>query len=75
MIPGHRPRPGWPEQGAITFEDVSMKYRDDLPPVLKNVSFKAKPGEKIGICGRVCVHLSGIVCSDLNLAFFYAFSW
>ena len=29
-----------------------MRYRDDLPLVLKNVKFTIKPQEKIGIVGR-----------------------
>eukprot|EP00644_Phytophthora_capsici_P001159 jgi/Phyca11/511477/fgenesh2_kg.PHYCAscaffold_86_\ len=29
-----------------------MRYRDDLPLVLKGVSFTVKSGEKVGICGR-----------------------
>ncbi|GMF18732.1 unnamed protein product [Phytophthora lilii] len=42
----------WPRSGAVVFENVSMRYRDDLPLVLKNVSFAVKSGEKVGICGR-----------------------
>ncbi|KAE8965888.1 hypothetical protein PF011_g28129 [Phytophthora fragariae] len=29
-----------------------MRYRDDLPLVLKGVSFSVASGEKVGICGR-----------------------
>ncbi|KAJ3847227.1 multidrug resistance-associated ABC transporter [Lentinula lateritia] len=42
----------WPSQGEIEFSNVSMAYREGLPPVLKNVSFHVKAGEKIGIVGR-----------------------
>ncbi|KAJ3898403.1 multidrug resistance-associated ABC transporter [Lentinula edodes] len=42
----------WPSQGEIEFNNVSMAYREGLPPVLKNVSFHVKAGEKIGIVGR-----------------------
>ena len=34
------------------FKDVSMRYRDELPLVLKKVNFKVKSKEKIGIVGR-----------------------
>ncbi|KAK2956863.1 Multidrug resistance-associated protein [Blattamonas nauphoetae] len=44
--------PTWPPRGDITFEDVSFRYRSGLDKVLKNVSFKIRGGEKIGICGR-----------------------
>ncbi|KAF7339150.1 hypothetical protein MVEN_01992000 [Mycena venus] len=42
----------WSSVGSLTFADFSMKYRDDLPLVLKNLSFDLQGGLKIGICGR-----------------------
>ncbi|KAG5366175.1 Multidrug resistance-associated protein 4 [Yarrowia sp. B02] len=45
-------RPNWPEKGAISFKDVSMRYRDGLPYVLKSLSVDFEGGYKIGICGR-----------------------
>ncbi|TMW54988.1 hypothetical protein Poli38472_014759 [Pythium oligandrum] len=42
----------WPRTGAITFENVTMRYRPELELVLKDVSFTVKSGEKIGVCGR-----------------------
>ncbi|KAJ7837907.1 P-loop containing nucleoside triphosphate hydrolase protein [Mycena leptocephala] len=42
----------WPSTGTLTFSDFSMKYRDDLPLALKNISFTLQGGLKIGICGR-----------------------
>ncbi|KAF7339144.1 hypothetical protein MVEN_01991300 [Mycena venus] len=42
----------WPSVGSLTFADFSMKYRDDLPLALKNLSFDLQGGLKIGICGR-----------------------
>lgn len=30
-------------------ENVIMKYREDLPPVLKGVTLNIKPNEKIGM--------------------------
>ncbi|EDQ90078.1 uncharacterized protein MONBRDRAFT_82, partial [Monosiga brevicollis MX1] len=42
----------WPSAGGITFRDVFVRYRPDLPPVLRNISFDIKPCEKIGIAGR-----------------------
>ncbi|XP_037531128.1 multidrug resistance-associated protein 5 [Nematolebias whitei] len=46
------PAPSWPQQGEITFQDVNMRYRDDLPLVLKSLSFTILPEETIGIVGR-----------------------
>ncbi|KAG2806874.1 ABC transporter C family member 8 [Phytophthora cactorum] len=44
--------PAWPKTGNVVFENVSMRYREDLPLVLKGVSFSVTSGEKVGICGR-----------------------
>ncbi|XP_055944779.1 ATP-binding cassette sub-family C member 9-like isoform X1 [Argiope bruennichi] len=42
----------WPENGAISFQNVTMKYDSNSDPVLKNITLAIKPGEKVGICGR-----------------------
>ncbi len=38
--------------GHIKFENVSFRYRLDLPLVLKNINLEIQPGEKLGIVGR-----------------------
>ncbi|KAJ7869699.1 P-loop containing nucleoside triphosphate hydrolase protein [Mycena olivaceomarginata] len=42
----------WPSAGSLAFSNFSMKYREDLPLALKNLSFDLQGGLKIGICGR-----------------------
>jgi ATP-binding cassette subfamily C protein LapB len=39
--------------GAVEFRDVTFSYPGAAQPVLKNVSFKLAPGEKLGIIGRI----------------------
>ncbi|KAG7440775.1 P-loop containing nucleoside triphosphate hydrolase protein, partial [Guyanagaster necrorhizus] len=51
-IPPDEPSAEWPEKGVISFEDVSLAYREGLPLVLHGVSFKINSGEKVGIVGR-----------------------
>lgn len=46
------PPADWPSKGAVEFDNVVLKYRDDLPPVLKGTSFSINAGEKVGIVGR-----------------------
>lgn len=47
----NNPVPWDSPKGEIRFEDVSFGY-DRNQPVLKNISFRVKPGEMIGIVGR-----------------------
>ncbi len=47
-----KPLPNWPERGEIIFDNVSYAYEENLPNVLKNVSFQINPKEKIGVIGR-----------------------
>ncbi|GAV08511.1 hypothetical protein RvY_18193 [Ramazzottius varieornatus] len=42
----------WPQLGAIDFEDVSLRYRPDLPQALSGLTLAVKPAERIGIVGR-----------------------
>lgn len=52
IIENSRPPPGWPSNGSIRFEDVVLRYRPELPPVLHGISFTISPSDKVGIVGR-----------------------
>ncbi|KAK3559875.1 hypothetical protein QTP86_026191, partial [Hemibagrus guttatus] len=47
-----KPSPDWPAEGNVAFADYSVRYREGLDLVLKNISLQVKGGEKIGIVGR-----------------------
>uniref|UniRef100_A0A3Q4HJW0 ABC-type glutathione-S-conjugate transporter n=1 Tax=Neolamprologus brichardi TaxID=32507 RepID=A0A3Q4HJW0_NEOBR len=47
-----KPPPEWPMQGNVEFNDYSVRYREGLDLVLKDITLKVKGGEKIGIVGR-----------------------
>ena len=57
----------WPNEGKITFKDLSIKYRPNTEIVLKNLNFEIKPREKIGICGRTGSGKSTICLSIFRL--------
>jgi ATP-binding cassette, subfamily C, bacterial LapB len=42
-----------PFSGEIEFRGVTFTYPDEYAPALKNVSFTIKPGEHVGIIGRM----------------------
>ena len=46
------PRPSWPENGAISFENFSASYAAESDLVLKDVTLSVKANSTIGICGR-----------------------
>uniref|UniRef100_A0A4X2LYS7 ATP binding cassette subfamily C member 3 n=1 Tax=Vombatus ursinus TaxID=29139 RepID=A0A4X2LYS7_VOMUR len=52
VIEGSRPPPDWPHQGEVEFVNYSVRYREGLELVLKNLSLRVKGGEKVGIVGR-----------------------
>ena len=60
---GHVASDDWPRHGKIEFQGVSLRFRQTQ--ALNNLSFKIKPGEKIGIVGR-----TGAGKSSLTLALF-----
>ena len=42
----------WPSAGRIEFCNYSLRYREDLPVVLNNISLNIKAGQKVGVVGR-----------------------
>ncbi|MCJ1306948.1 hypothetical protein MMC25_000592 [Agyrium rufum] len=64
-IPETKPPGAWPSKGELKFEEYSTRYRADLDPVLKKLSFEVKGEEKVGIVGR-----TGAGKSSLAMALF-----
>eukprot|EP00842_Homolaphlyctis_polyrhiza_P000575 jgi/Hompol1/1518/HPOL_000924-RA len=47
-----KPDPGWPSEGEIEFQNITLRYHRYGVNVLKSVSFHIQPREKIAIVGR-----------------------
>ncbi|KAH8929257.1 ABC transporter [Atractiella rhizophila] len=61
IVADYRPPKNWPSQGQIEFKGVEMRYRPELPLVLKGISMSIKAGEKIGVVGRTGAGKSSIM--------------
>ncbi|CCH45644.1 putative membrane protein [Wickerhamomyces ciferrii] len=61
------PHQSWPQKGAIEFQNISFRYRPELPLVLKNLSVDLKGGEKLGICGRTGAGKSSLMSTLYRL--------
>ena len=58
-------RHGWPETGAISFHNLSLRYRSGQDLVLANLTCNIEGGSKVGIVGR-----TGAGKSSLTVALF-----
>ncbi|XP_051169795.1 ATP-binding cassette sub-family C member 5-like isoform X2 [Leptopilina boulardi] len=61
------PTEEWPTQGTIEFKNVRMKYDENLPFVLNDISFSINNAEKIGIVGRTGGGKSSLVNAIFRL--------
>lgn len=58
----------WPTNGAIEFNNLSLKYSENGEHQLKTLNLKIAPGEKISICGRTGAGKSSIVNALFRMA-------
>ena len=50
---GKLPPAHWPARnGSIEIENLSFRYAEDLPDVIRDLSLSIQPGEKLGVVGR-----------------------
>ncbi|RFU76757.1 abc transporter, transmembrane domain, type 1 [Trichoderma arundinaceum] len=64
-LDGEKAPAAWPTSGEIEVKDLVVGYAEDLPAVLRGVSFNVKNNERVGVIGR-----TGAGKSSLTLALF-----
>ncbi|CAG7720775.1 unnamed protein product [Allacma fusca] len=42
----------WPSAGHIEFDNISVQYGPDRPPIITDFKYSITPNQKVGICGR-----------------------
>eukprot|EP00002_Diphylleia_rotans_P013847 TRINITY_DN2697_c0_g1_i4.p1 TRINITY_DN2697_c0_g1~~TRINITY_DN2697_c0_g1_i4.p1 ORF type:complete len:1184 (-),score=183.54 TRINITY_DN2697_c0_g1_i4:533-4084(-) len=62
-----KPPQNWPSKGSLALCNVQMRYRENLDPVLKGVTFSVQSGEKIGIVGRTGAGKSSLIAALFRL--------
>ncbi|KAA8540550.1 hypothetical protein F0562_024531 [Nyssa sinensis] len=59
--------PGWPFQGQIEFQNVTLRYKPSLPAALHNISFTIAGGTQVGIIGRTGAGKSSVLNAIFRL--------
>ncbi|WVQ95135.1 hypothetical protein IAU59_002229 [Kwoniella sp. CBS 9459] len=63
-----KPPTSWPHDGRIEFNNVKLRYRDELPDVLKGLTLSVGANEKIGVVGRTGAGKSSIMVALFRMA-------
>ncbi|KAJ7650714.1 ABC transporter [Roridomyces roridus] len=66
-VPDRKPAAPWPSKGQIEIKDMVLKYRPELPAVIKGISMTVQAGEKIGIVGRTGAGKSSVMTALFRL--------
>ena len=66
-VPDNRPGSDWPSKGEIQMNRVSMRYRAELPLVLRDITLTIAKGEKVGVVGRTGAGKSSLISALLRL--------
>uniref|UniRef100_A0A1I8MDU6 ABC transporter n=1 Tax=Musca domestica TaxID=7370 RepID=A0A1I8MDU6_MUSDO len=69
--PNKKPPKSWPEEGKITFDNLSLRYAPDPKSeyVLKSLNFNIQPCDKVGIVGRTGAGKSSLINALFRLSY------
>ncbi|XP_017480560.1 PREDICTED: multidrug resistance-associated protein 7 [Rhagoletis zephyria] len=59
---------GWPSQGALKFQNVELRYRDNLAPALHDINLRTEAFERVGIVGRTGAGKTTLVAALMRVA-------
>lgn len=63
-----KPTKFWPLCGEILFENVFFRYHKNSEPVLRDVSFRIAPREKVGVVGRTGAGKTSLISALFRMA-------
>ncbi|XP_057321788.1 ATP-binding cassette sub-family C member 4-like [Microplitis mediator] len=61
------PPVNWPWNGQIEWKNVSMSYKNNDPPVLKNIELTIKSVSKVGVVGRTGAGKTSLIAALFRL--------
>ena len=56
IVGDSRPPDNWPHAGAIDIQNLVVRYRPELPPVIGGLSFATRAREKVGAAAPLITH-------------------
>uniref|UniRef100_A0A7S0EXI0 ATP-dependent transporter ycf16 n=1 Tax=Hanusia phi TaxID=3032 RepID=A0A7S0EXI0_9CRYP len=59
--------PGWPSKGEIIWENVTCRYKQQGPDVLKGISLHVRSSTSVGFCGRTGAGKSSMLMALLRV--------
>lgn len=59
---------GWPNQGALAFKNVQLRYREHLTPALHNLNLKTEAFERLAIVGRTGAGKTSVLAALMRVA-------
>ncbi|XP_055710935.1 probable multidrug resistance-associated protein lethal(2)03659 [Phlebotomus papatasi] len=63
-----KPTKFWPLCGEILFENVFFRYHKNSEPVLRDISFRIAPREKVGVVGRTGAGKTSLISALFRMA-------
>ena len=64
----YRPPTGWPTAGSVEIKNLSMRYRQETPLVLKGVNLSIPGGSRVGVAGRTGSGKSSLLVALFRLS-------